>query len=88
MTSSLSDNAGRLCPPRPGQCQCYECCPVWPECGAVGPGWAADCRKELVAHWKAECGLAIDWTLLLTLHSAHTLDTLGSRTARKQPTHT
>ncbi|XP_024248841.1 acyl-CoA dehydrogenase family member 11 isoform X2 [Oncorhynchus tshawytscha] len=45
MTSSLSDNAGRLCPPRPGQCQCSECCPVWPECGAVGPGWAADCRK-------------------------------------------
>ncbi|XP_014036196.1 acyl-CoA dehydrogenase family member 11 isoform X3 [Salmo salar] len=88
MTSSLSDNAGHLCPPPPVQCQCSECCPVWPECGAVGPGWAADCTKEVVAHWKAECGLAIDSTLLLTLHSAHTLGTLGSRTARKQLTHT
>lgn len=44
--------------------------------------------QEVVAHWKAECGLAIDSTLLLTLHSAHTLGTLGSRTARKQLTHT
>uniref|UniRef100_A0A673YKF3 Acyl-CoA dehydrogenase family member 11 n=1 Tax=Salmo trutta TaxID=8032 RepID=A0A673YKF3_SALTR len=41
-------------------------------------------QHEVVAHWIAECRLAIDQTRLLTLHAAHALDTLGSRSARKQ----
>uniref|UniRef100_A0A3P8XIL7 Acyl-CoA dehydrogenase family, member 11 n=1 Tax=Esox lucius TaxID=8010 RepID=A0A3P8XIL7_ESOLU len=41
-------------------------------------------QHEVVAHWVAECRLAIDQTRLLTLHAAHALDTLGSRRARKQ----
>uniref|UniRef100_A0A8C7VNB8 Acyl-CoA dehydrogenase family member 11 n=1 Tax=Oncorhynchus mykiss TaxID=8022 RepID=A0A8C7VNB8_ONCMY len=41
-------------------------------------------QHEVVAHWIAECRLAIDQTRLLTLHAAHALDTLGSRRARKQ----
>uniref|UniRef100_A0A6Q2YB79 Acyl-CoA dehydrogenase family member 11 n=1 Tax=Esox lucius TaxID=8010 RepID=A0A6Q2YB79_ESOLU len=41
-------------------------------------------RGCLLAHWVAECRLAIDQTRLLTLHAAHALDTLGSRRARKQ----
>ena len=45
------------------------------------------CVQEVVAHWIAECRLAIDQTRLLTLHAAHALDTLGSRRARKQVTH-
>ncbi|KAL7373860.1 hypothetical protein ABVT39_016201 [Epinephelus coioides] len=41
-------------------------------------------QHEVVAHWIAECRLMIEQTRLLTLHAAHALDTLGSRTARKQ----
>nr|XP_033494174.1 acyl-CoA dehydrogenase family member 11 isoform X2 [Epinephelus lanceolatus] len=41
-------------------------------------------QHEVVAHWIAECRLIIEQTRLLTLHAAHALDTLGSRTARKQ----
>ncbi|KAK5849599.1 hypothetical protein PBY51_013921 [Eleginops maclovinus] len=41
-------------------------------------------QHEVVAHWIAECRLLIDQTRLLTLHAAQSLDTLGSRAARKQ----
>lgn len=41
-------------------------------------------QHEVVAHWIAECRLAIEQTRLLTLNAAHALDTLGSRAARKQ----
>ncbi|KAG7488500.1 hypothetical protein MATL_G00034740 [Megalops atlanticus] len=41
-------------------------------------------QHEVVAHWIAECRIAIDQTRLLTLHAAHALDTLGSKAARKQ----
>lgn len=41
-------------------------------------------QHEVVAHWIAECRLMIEQTRLLTLYAAHALDTLGSRTARKQ----
>lgn len=45
---------------------------------------STSCVQEVVAHWIAECRLMIEQTRLLTLHAAHALDTLGSRTARKQ----
>lgn len=41
-------------------------------------------QHEVVAHWIAECRLMIEQTRLLTLQAAHTLDTVGSRAARKQ----
>ncbi|XP_061661466.1 nephrocystin-3 isoform X2 [Syngnathoides biaculeatus] len=41
-------------------------------------------EHEAVAHWIAECRLAIEQTRLLTLCAAHALDTLGGRAARKQ----
>ncbi|KAJ8376755.1 hypothetical protein SKAU_G00073350 [Synaphobranchus kaupii] len=41
-------------------------------------------QHEVVAHWIAECRIAIDQTRLLTLHAAHSLDVQGSRAARKQ----
>uniref|UniRef100_A0A3Q2XTC5 Acyl-CoA dehydrogenase family, member 11 n=1 Tax=Hippocampus comes TaxID=109280 RepID=A0A3Q2XTC5_HIPCM len=41
-------------------------------------------QHEVVAHWIAECRLTIEQTRLLILGAAHVLDTLGSRTARKQ----
>lgn len=40
--------------------------------------------QEVVAHWIAECRIAIAQTRLLTLHAAHTLDTQGNKAARKQ----
>ncbi|XP_040926269.1 nephrocystin-3 isoform X2 [Betta splendens] len=41
-------------------------------------------QHEAVAHWIAECRLMIEQARLLTLHAAHTLDTVGVRAARKQ----
>nr|XP_054592985.1 acyl-CoA dehydrogenase family member 11 [Nothobranchius furzeri] len=41
-------------------------------------------QHEVVAHWIAESRLMIEQTRLLTLYAAHSLDTLGSRAARKQ----
>ncbi|XP_048009144.1 acyl-CoA dehydrogenase family member 11 isoform X2 [Megalobrama amblycephala] len=41
-------------------------------------------QHEVVAHWIAECRIAIAQTRLLTLHAAHTLDTQGNKAARKQ----
>ncbi|KAJ8419166.1 hypothetical protein AAFF_G00006650 [Aldrovandia affinis] len=41
-------------------------------------------QHEVVAHWIAECRIAIDQTRLLTLQAAHSLDVQGSRAARKQ----
>ncbi|KAM4606336.1 acyl-CoA dehydrogenase family member 11 isoform 2-T2 [Polymixia lowei] len=41
-------------------------------------------EHEVVAHWIAECRLMIEQTRLLTLSTAHALDTQGSRAARKQ----
>lgn len=41
-------------------------------------------QHEVVAHWIAECRLMIEQTRLLTLSAAHTLDTVGSKNARKQ----
>ncbi|KAJ8279826.1 hypothetical protein COCON_G00068920 [Conger conger] len=41
-------------------------------------------QHEVVAHWIAECRIAIDQTRLLTLHAARALDVQGSRAARKQ----
>lgn len=39
---------------------------------------------EVVAHWIAESRIAIEEVRLLTLKAAHTIDTLGSRGAKKQ----
>uniref|UniRef100_A0A8C2H4T7 Acyl-CoA dehydrogenase family member 11 n=1 Tax=Cyprinus carpio TaxID=7962 RepID=A0A8C2H4T7_CYPCA len=41
-------------------------------------------QHEVVAHWIAECRIAISQSRLLTLHAAHTLDTQGNKAARKQ----
>ncbi|KAG9348022.1 hypothetical protein JZ751_004042 [Albula glossodonta] len=41
-------------------------------------------QHEVIAHWIAECRIAIDQARLLTLHAAHSLDVQGSRAARKQ----
>ncbi|RXN28211.1 acyl- dehydrogenase family member 11 [Labeo rohita] len=41
-------------------------------------------QHEAVAHWIAECRIAISQTRLLTLHAAHMLDTQGNKAARKQ----
>ncbi|XP_030622924.1 acyl-CoA dehydrogenase family member 11 [Chanos chanos] len=41
-------------------------------------------QHEVVAHWIAECRIAIEQTRLLTLHAAYALDTLGNKAARKQ----
>ncbi|KAJ8277612.1 hypothetical protein GJAV_G00077530 [Gymnothorax javanicus] len=41
-------------------------------------------QHEVVAHWIAECRIAIDQTRLLTLHAAHAFDVQGSKAARKQ----
>ncbi|XP_076868377.1 acyl-CoA dehydrogenase family member 11 isoform X1 [Brachyhypopomus gauderio] len=41
-------------------------------------------QHEVVAHWIAECRIAIEQTRLLCLHAAHTLDTQGNKAARKQ----
>lgn len=41
-------------------------------------------RHEVVAHWVAECRIAIAQARLLTLHAAHTVDTQGNKAARKQ----
>ncbi|TRZ01165.1 hypothetical protein DNTS_017634 [Danionella cerebrum] len=40
--------------------------------------------NEVIAHWIAECRIAIAETRLLTLHAAYKLDTLGNRAARKE----
>uniref|UniRef100_A0A672S4M5 Acyl-CoA dehydrogenase family member 11 n=1 Tax=Sinocyclocheilus grahami TaxID=75366 RepID=A0A672S4M5_SINGR len=40
--------------------------------------------QHVVAHWIAECRIAISQSRLLTLHAAHTLDTQGNKAARKQ----
>ncbi|XP_048866423.1 acyl-CoA dehydrogenase family member 11 [Brienomyrus brachyistius] len=41
-------------------------------------------QHEVIAHWIAECRIAIEQTRLLTLHAAHCLDVSGSKEARKQ----
>ncbi|MBN3308033.1 ACD11 dehydrogenase, partial [Amia calva] len=41
-------------------------------------------KHEVVAHWIAECRIAIDQSRLLTLSAANAIDVLGSATARKQ----
>ncbi|XP_072547201.1 acyl-CoA dehydrogenase family member 11 [Salminus brasiliensis] len=41
-------------------------------------------QHEVVAHWIAECRIAIEQTRLLSLHAAYTLDGKGNKAARKQ----
>ncbi|XP_043082513.1 acyl-CoA dehydrogenase family member 11-like [Puntigrus tetrazona] len=41
-------------------------------------------QHEVVAHWIAECRIAISQSRLLTLQAAHTLDTQGNKAARKE----
>ncbi|NXO08228.1 ACD11 dehydrogenase, partial [Oriolus oriolus] len=41
-------------------------------------------QHEVVAHWIAECRLSIEQARLLTLQTAHKIDTLGNRRARKE----
>ncbi|KAF4075883.1 hypothetical protein AMELA_G00224000 [Ameiurus melas] len=41
-------------------------------------------QHEVVAHWIAECRLAIEQVRLLSLHAAYILDTQGNKAARKQ----
>lgn len=41
----------------------------------------------MVAHWIAECRIAIEQVRLLALHAAYILDTQGNKAARKQVTH-
>ncbi|TTV25980.1 Acyl-CoA dehydrogenase family member 11 [Bagarius yarrelli] len=41
-------------------------------------------QHEVIAHWIAECRIAIEQVRLLALHAAFTLDTQGNKAARKQ----
>ncbi|KAK3541124.1 hypothetical protein QTP86_015733 [Hemibagrus guttatus] len=41
-------------------------------------------QHEVVAHWIAECRIAIEQVRLLALHAAYILDTQGNKAARKQ----
>ncbi|KAI5617066.1 acyl-CoA dehydrogenase family member 11 [Silurus asotus] len=41
-------------------------------------------QHEVVAHWIAECRLAIEQVRLLALHAAYVLDTQGNKAAKKQ----
>lgn len=41
-------------------------------------------QHEVVAHWIAECRLSIEQARLLTLQTAHKIDMLGNRRARKE----
>ncbi|XP_062841210.1 acyl-CoA dehydrogenase family member 11 [Trichomycterus rosablanca] len=41
-------------------------------------------QHEVVAHWIAECRIAVEQTRLLALHAAYILDTQGNKAARKQ----
>ncbi|MCJ8745665.1 hypothetical protein PDJAM_G00132850 [Pangasius djambal] len=41
-------------------------------------------QHEVVAHWIAECRIAIEQVRLLALHAAYVLDTQGNKAARKQ----
>ncbi|CAN8184615.1 unnamed protein product [Coccothraustes coccothraustes] len=41
-------------------------------------------QHEVVAHWIAECRLSIEQARLLTLQTAHEIDMLGNRRARRE----